>query len=235
MQFAYHVSCNAHAIYINLQHEITFIIPVLRSVMHLWTGLMLLEKPLRTDFEGEKERSPDGFLFELRQIAGHLPSTKKGLFWLSGRFTHPQQSRLKKGTPREFGLFSKTPLRKGTSKAASENLRKMKRGGRGLPAEMPQSPSWLSALLFSESARSFADFPLCFEKRPLSLSLLLFWSSPLHYEMRLPLFAEPKNGLRLWSVWDKRPLALWGLSFYEFAFASRTLKPKEGTAPPFIP
>ena len=34
---------------------------------------------------------------------------------------------------------------------------------------------------------------------------------------------------------EKRPLALWGLSFYEFAFASRTLKPKEGTAPPFIP
>ena len=105
MQFAYHVSCIAT--YINLQHEITFIIPVLRSVMHLWTGLMLLEKPLRTDFEGEKERSPDGSLFELRQIAGHLPSTKKGLFLTFQGATHTLN---KADSKRGFGLFSKTPL-----------------------------------------------------------------------------------------------------------------------------
>ena len=232
MQFAYHVSCNAHAIYINIQHEITFIIPVLRSVMHLWTGLMLLEKPLRTDFEGKKSALPMVLNWDRLQATYRA----QGLFLTFQGASHTLN---KADSKRGFGLFSKTPLISREKAAHQRQHPKIsEKRNEAAAACLPKcrkSPSCLSALLFSESARSFADFPLCFEKRPLSLSLSCF-SDHLCIMRCVCLYLPSRKTACDFEVFEeKRPLTLWGLCFYEFAFASRTIKPKEGTAPPFIP
>ena len=135
---------------------------------------MLPEKPLRTDFGVKKSALPMVFLFELRQIAGHLPSSRALLTFQGATHTLNNKADSKRG-PRESSVFFQRPLCFLAKRQHIKGSIRKSPKHQAAAACLPKCRKVLlaSALLFSESARSFADFPLCFEKRP-SHSLSLF-------------------------------------------------------------
>ena len=160
---------------------------------------------------------------------------KRGSFWLFRRCSHTLN---KADSKRGFGLFSKTLWFLAKRQHIKGSIRKSPKNETRRPRLACRNAAKVllaSARFCSQKVRALSRiFPSAL-KKDLSHSLSCF-SDHLCIMRCVCLYLPSRKTACDFEVFEeKRPLALWGLSFYEFAFASRTLKPKEGTAPPFIP